>query len=96
MFPKNEHLKLDTRNNKRHSYANKKSWRFFSHIYKNRLGGESLAMSLLKSFAPAIQLFLCIGTLYDDTFLGWVGIAQYWSLDGFYSASVSFLNFLGL
>ena len=28
--------------------------------------------------------------------MGWVGKAQYLSLDGFYSASVSFLNFFGL
>ena len=28
-------------NNRRHSYVNKKSWRFFSHIYINRLGGKS-------------------------------------------------------
>ena len=41
----------------------KKSWRFSSHVYINRLGGKSWAVSVLKPFAPAIQSFLCIGTL---------------------------------
>ena len=51
---------------------------------------------MLKPFAPAIQSFFCIGISYDDIFLGWVGIAHYSSLDGFYSASVSLVNYLGL
>ena len=70
-------------NNRRHSYVNKRSWRFFSHIYINRLGGKSQAASVLKPFVPAVRSFLCTETLQDDIFLGWVGKAQYLSLDAF-------------
>ena len=50
-------------NNRHHSYVNKKSWRFFSHIYVKRLGGKSWPAFVLKPFAPAVRSFLCTETL---------------------------------
>ena len=84
------------RKNKRHSYAYKKVLALFqSRLYK-QTGWEILSCVCAQAFCPSNTTFLCIGTLKDDIFLGWVGIVQYLSLDGFYSASVSFLNYLGL
>ena len=62
----------------------------------NRLGGKSWAAFVLKPFAPALQSFFVQWNITGRYLhgLGWEKLNP--SLDGFYSASVSFLNFLGL